>query len=81
METKYLASLGMNLKTSRKKRYSGDDLMAFSLRLGVSRATLQKMEKGELSVTMDKYYRAARLLDLEAPFHELLKCEESLFDD
>lgn len=76
-----LANLGANLRAARKKFYPKDDLKSFSLRIGVSRATLQRMEKGDLSVAMGKYYQAAQLLGLEQPFNELLKPPVSLFDD
>ena len=42
-----LEKLGKNLRLSRKKQFPDDDMAAFALRLGVSRATLQKMEKEE----------------------------------
>jgi len=77
----YLPQLGTRLRQVRKQRFPGDDLMAFALRLGVSRSTLQKMEKGDLSVTMGRYYRAAEVLGLTDSFNQLLKPEESLFDD
>jgi transcriptional regulator with XRE-family HTH domain len=76
-----LPALGNNLRQARKQRFPNDDLRAFALRIGVSRATLQRMEKGDLSVTLGKYYRAAQLLDLAQPFEALLKPQESLFDD
>jgi len=76
-----LPALGNNLRQARKQRFPNDDLRAFALRIGVSRATLQRMEKGDLSVTLGKYYRAAELLDLAQPFEALLKPQESLFDD
>ena len=38
-------------------------------------------EKGDLSVSMDKYYLAAQVLDLTEAFSLLLKSKESLFDD
>jgi transcriptional regulator with XRE-family HTH domain len=53
----------------------------FALRVGVSRATLQKMEQGDLSVAIGKYYSAAQVLGLTDAFNDLLKPEESLFDD
>lgn len=77
----YLTSLGEGLRQARKRRFPRDDLAAFALRIGVSRSTLQKMEKGDLSVTVGKYYRAAGLLGLEDTFDGLLRVEESLFDD
>ena len=77
----YLTDLGANLRQARKRRYPNDTLADFALRIGVSRATLQKMEKGDLSVSIGKYYRAAELLDLTEPFAGLLRAEKSLFDD
>ena len=76
-----LKLLGKNLYVARKKYFPRDTLADFALRIGVSRATLQKMERGELSVTLDKYYSAAKVLNLTHTFDELLKTEESLFDD
>lgn len=79
--TDYLQEIGANLRGARKKRYPGDDLAAFALRIGVSRSTLQKMEKGDLSVATGKYYRAAAILGLTNTFDGLLRAEESLFDE
>lgn len=77
----YLADVGRNLKLARKQYYPSDDLHAFALRIGVSRATLQRMEKGDLSVSLGRYYQAARVLRLESPFTQLLAPPVSLFDD
>jgi transcriptional regulator with XRE-family HTH domain len=77
----YLDDLGFNLRNARKKRFPGDNLQAFALRIGVSRATLQKMEKGDLTVSLGKYFVAAQILGLTATFHQLLKQEQSLFDE
>ena len=79
--TNYLTALGENLRRARKRRFPNDDLAAFALRIAVSRSTLQKMEKGDLSVTTGKYYRAAEVLGFEDTFGGLLQVEESLFDD
>jgi len=76
-----LKLMGENLHNARKKSFPQDTLANFALRIGVSRATLQKMERGELSVTLDKYYGAAKVLNLAHTFDDLLKTEESLFDD
>ncbi len=76
-----LPQLGQNLKESRKRRFPGDNLARFAIRIGVSRATLQKMEQGELSVSMEKYYRAGSLLGVEREFEQLLRSPRSLFDD
>ena len=56
-------------------------MKAFALRIGVSRATLQKMEKGDLSVSLGKYYQAAKVLGLEHTFEQLFQQPVSLFDD
>lgn len=77
----YLEALGQQLRAARKKSFQNDDMQCFALRLSVSRATLQKMEKGDLSVSMGKYYRAAQLLGVEEPFSRLFVLPESLFDD
>lgn len=79
--THYLTALGDRLRRARSRRFPHDNLAAFALRIGVSRSTLQKMEKGDLSVTIGKYYRAAEVLGLEETFGRLLHVEESLFDD
>jgi len=79
MET--IPKIGQNLRLARRKSYPDDTLEDFALRIGVSRATLQRMEKGDLSVSLGKYFQAAALLGLDAPFHALLKPKQSLFDD
>ena len=76
-----LPVIGQNLRAARKKRFPGDRLEDFALRGGVGRATLQRMEQGDLSVSLGRYYQAAKLLGLENAFAELLKPQESLFDD
>lgn len=78
---KTLPSLGQNLRNARKRQFPNDDMQAFATRIAVGRATLQRMEKGDLSVSMAKYYQAAQVLGLEAPFAELLRPQTSLFDD
>jgi len=77
----YLPMLGKNLRLARKKYFPFDDMRGFAIRLGVSRATLQKMEKGDLSVSLRRYYTAAELLGLQQPFGQLFSMEESLFDE
>ena len=73
--------IGEQLKAARKRRYPKDDMKTFSLRIGVSRATYQKMEKGDLSVTLGKYFEAAKILELEDGFNALFLLKQSLFDD
>ena len=66
-----LPALGDSLRHARKQRFPKDDLAAFALRIGVSRSTLQKMEKGDLSVSMGRYYRAAEILGLGGDLQRL----------
>ncbi len=73
--------LGGQLRNARKKRFPSDNLGTFALRIGVSRATLQKMEQGDMSVGMGKYYAAAQVLGVEDGFGALFTLQESLFDD
>ena len=75
-----LPELGNRLRAARRRRFPADDLAAFALRIGVSRSTLQKMEKGDLTVTIGKYYRAAQILGIAETFDGLLRPAESLFD-
>ena len=76
-----LPELGKKLRHARKQPFPRDGLAEFALRIGVSRSTLQKMEKGDLSVSTGRYYRAAEILGLEETFSGLLTFEERLFDD
>lgn len=75
-----LIGLGRNLRVARKQIFPNDNLSSFALRIGVSRATLQKMEKGDMSVSLQFYYRAASVLGMQEPFEKLFAREESLFD-
>ena len=76
-----MSSLGSNLRAARKRIFPSDTMQDFALRLGVSRATLQKMEQGDLSVSLEKYVQAARLLGCEEQFEKLFYIPPSLFDD
>ena len=73
--------LVQKLREARKQRFPQDDLKAFALRIGVGRATLQRMEKGDLSVAIGRYYRAAEVLGLTDTFNHLFEQPQSLFDD
>ncbi|MDC1287255.1 helix-turn-helix domain-containing protein [Gammaproteobacteria bacterium] len=74
-------SIGQKLREARKQRFPTDDLKAFALRIGVGRATLQRMEKGDMSVAIGRYYCAAQVLGLSDTFSHLFEQPESLFDD
>ncbi|MBT4520046.1 MAG: helix-turn-helix transcriptional regulator [Halieaceae bacterium] len=76
-----LPELGSRLRVARKRRFPDDDLAAFAIRIGVARATLQKMEAGDLSVSMGRYYAAARRLGLSEGFEALFEQTGSMFDD
>lgn len=76
-----LPELGQNLRLARKKQFPKDNMKTFSLRVGISRATYQKMEKGDLSVSLKYYFQAAKLLGVENDFTQLFLLKESLFDD
>ncbi|MFT6286174.1 MAG: transcriptional regulator with XRE-family HTH domain [Alcanivorax sp.] len=76
-----LTELAKNFTAARKANFPNDSLADFSVRIGVSRATLQKMDSGDLRVGLHSYYRAAQILGLAASFDGLFKREASLFDD
>ncbi len=78
---RYLVSLGQRLRQARRLRFPQDDLKAFSVRIGVSRATLQKMEQGDTHVAFGSYLSAADILDMTDAFNQLFEIEKSLFDD
>ena len=80
MDNSFLAMLGNNLRDARKRTFPNDDLAAFSVRIGVSRATLQKMEKGDLSVSLGRYYKVAKVLKMQSQIEGLFFKEPSLFD-
>ena len=75
-----LKALGINLKQARKKCYPKDDQAAFAIRIGVSIGTYARMEQGDLSIGIGKYYAAARLLRLDAGFDQLFAMQQDLLD-
>lgn len=76
-----LNALGTQLAHARKRYYPKDTQAIFALRIGVSKATYSKMEKGDLSVSLAKYYQAAVLMGLEDGFHQLFTLPMNLLDD
>jgi len=80
MNANCIPTLGENLRAARKRAFPSDDLWAFSRRIGVSRATLQKMEQGDLSVSLGRYYLAASLLGMQEQFEGLFFRELGLFE-
>ena len=61
------ARIGEQLRTGRRRRFPGDTQDDFARRVGVSRYTYQKMEKGDPSVALGSYLRAAQLLGILEP--------------
>ena len=60
-----LYDLGLNLKNARKRYFPRDDQRRFAARINVSRATYQKMEKGDPTISLGRYLAAARLFGLD----------------
>lgn len=60
---KQLSALGMRLRLARKRRRLGTEL--FSERMGVSRETLRRLEKGDATIAIGTFMRALRILGLE----------------
>ncbi|MEA5446545.1 helix-turn-helix domain-containing protein [Gammaproteobacteria bacterium AB-CW1] len=58
------ARVGASLRLGRKRRFPGDTQGDFARRVGVSRYTYQKMERGEPGVAMGSYLAAASLLGI-----------------
>lgn len=75
------SKIGENLVKAHKRLFPKDTVRKFALRIGVSTATYQKMRLGDMSVSLAKYYQAARVLELTASFDKLFEVEGSLFDD
>jgi len=76
-----LSEIGSNLRLSRKKSFPNDSMSAFALRCEIGLSTYKKMEKGDLSVGMYQYFKAAEVLGLQEQFTELFKMKEDWFND
>lgn len=73
MSDSQLPQMGKRLKTLRRAKFPGDDQKRFAARIKVSRATYQKMEKGDLSIAFASYYAAALMLGVEDQFSQLFE--------
>ena len=73
-------SLGNKLKALRKLQYPTDDQRRFAARINVSRATYQKMEKGDLSISLARYLAAAELLGVADGFMHLFSAPQKTPD-
>lgn len=56
------ATLGSHLRAGRRRHFPRDSQEDFARRIGVSRATYAKMEKGDPGVALGSYLEAARLI-------------------
>lgn len=61
---KQLGDLGERLRLARRRRLIGTEL--FAERMGVSRETLRRLEKGDPTIAMGTYLRALRVLGLDS---------------
>lgn len=67
----HLPIIGENLKRARKKKFPNDTQYDAALRTGVSRATYQKMEKGDLTVSLSAYLNAADIYSTTDCFEQM----------
>lgn len=70
--------IGANLRVARKEKYPNDDQKTFGSRIGVSRETVSKMERGDLGVSFESYLKAAYILDCLDPFNSLFEVKQNL---
>ncbi|MEN9865997.1 MAG: hypothetical protein RL748_1587 [Pseudomonadota bacterium] len=71
---KQMADLGLRLRTARLRRGIGTAL--FAERMGVSRDTLNRLEKGEATIAIGTYLRALRVLGLDKDLDLLAQDDE-----
>ncbi len=69
--TKQLAALGERLRDARLRRELTTVL--FAERLGVSRDTLNRLEKGDPNIAIGTYMKALRVLGLDQDIDEVAK--------
>ncbi|QHJ01678.1 helix-turn-helix domain-containing protein [Xylophilus rhododendri] len=72
---KQLAALGLRLRMARERRKLSQAL--FAERMGVSRETLRRLEKGDPTIAMGSFMRALRVLGLDSDI-ELLAADDVL---
>lgn len=58
-----LAALGERMRLARMRRKISSEL--FAERMGISRETLRRLEKGDPTIAMGTYMRALRVLGLD----------------
>ena len=69
-----LNALGLRMRLARERRKLGTEL--FAERLGVSRETLRRLEKGDPSIAMGTFLRALRVLGLDQDIDSLAADDE-----
>jgi transcriptional regulator with XRE-family HTH domain len=69
-----LTALGLRLRLARERRRLGTEL--FAERLGVSRETLRRLEKGDASIALGTFLRALRVLGLDRDIDSLAADDE-----
>lgn len=71
---KQLVALGLRLRLARERRQLGTEL--FAERMGVSRETLRRMEKGDATIAIGTFMRALRVLGLDQDIDRLAADDE-----
>jgi transcriptional regulator with XRE-family HTH domain len=71
---KQMLAFGERLRAARMRR--GISTVLFAERLNISRDTLNRLEKGDISIAMGNYIRALRVLDLEKDIDKLAQDDE-----
>ena len=64
-----LAAFGLRLREARLRR--GISTVLFCERMNISRDTLNRLEKGDASISIGSYLRAMRILGLDSDFDVL----------
>ena len=71
---KQMHAFGQRLREARLRR--GIATMLFAERVGISRDTLNRLEKGDSSIALGTYMRALRVLGLEKDFDLVARDDE-----
>lgn len=69
-----LAALGERLRLARMRRKLTAEL--FAERMGISRETLRRLERGDPTIAMGTYMRALRVLGLDSDIDLIAKDDE-----
>lgn len=69
-----LAALGERLRLARLRRKLTTEL--FAERMGISRETLRRLERGDPTIAMGTYMRALRVLGLDSDIDLIAKDDE-----